>query len=71
MHMIITRMFKIPTMDSARDEMMIFMSGLREIILRGRMVRNSLSIERLTLILMSTTEVITIKKSSLDHELFR
>ena len=71
MHMIMINTFRIPNIDSPKEEMMIFMSGFLEIILSGLRVLNIFRIDRSTPKLMSITAVETIKKSSFDHEFFK
>jgi hypothetical protein len=50
---------------------MIFISGLREIILKGRKVRINFNIDKSTPRLISIMAVETMKKSNLDHEFLR
>jgi len=71
MHMIIMRTLKIPSIDSPKDEIIIFISGFLEIILKGLKVLKSFKIERPIFIVMSITATITMKKSSLDQLLLR
>ncbi len=62
---------KIPIIDSAKEDMMIFISGFLEIILKGLRVLNNFKIERSIPKLISISAVPTMKKSSLDQELFK
>ena len=71
MHMIIIKTLKIPIMDSPKEDMMIFMSGFLEMILKGLKVLKSFKIDKLTSKSISTMAVDTMKKSSLDHEFLR
>lgn len=71
MHMIMISTLKIPSIDSPKEEMMIFISGFLEMILNGLKVLNIFNIERSTPKLISMTAVHTMKKSSFDHELFK
>ena len=61
----------IPTIDYPSDEMIIFMSGFLEMILKGLKVLKSFKMERSTPIVISMMAVETIKKSSLDHPFFK
>ncbi len=62
---------KIPSIDSANEEMIIFISGFLDIILRGLNVRNNFNIDKPMSIVMSITAVITMKKSNFDQLLLR
>jgi hypothetical protein len=61
----------IPTIDSDREEIIIFISGFLDTILSGLRVLNSFNMAKLTPKLMSIIAVVTIKKSSFDHESLR
>ncbi len=69
--MMIINTLKIPIMDSPKEDMMIFMSGFLEMILKGLKVLKSFKIDKLTSKTISITAVQTIKKSNFDHELLR
>lgn len=71
MHIMMMSTLKMPIIDSPKEEMIIFISGFLEIILRGLRVLKSFKIERSIPKLMSITAVETMKKSSFDHELFK
>ena len=68
---IIIKTFNIPTIDYPSDEMIIFISGFLEMILKGLRVLKSFKIERSTPIVISIMAVETMKKSSLDHPFFK
>lgn len=70
-HIMMIRTLKIPSIDSPKDEIITFMSGFLEIILKGRKVLKSLRIERPMFMVISITAIITIKKSSFDQLLFK
>ncbi len=69
--MMIINMLKIPIMDSPKEDMIIFMSGFLEMILKGLKVLNSFKIDKLTSRTISIIAVQTMKKSNFDHELLR
>ena len=69
--MIMIRTFKIPSIDSPKEEIMIFISGFLEMILRGLRVLKSFNIERSIPRLISTTADETMKKSNFDQVLLR
>ena len=71
MHKMIINTLKIPSIDSPKDEIIIFMSGFLEIILNGLNVLISFKIERSIPTLMSIIAVETMKKSNFDQEFFR
>ena len=63
---------KIPNIDCPNDEIITFISGLRETILKGLRVLKSLRILRsISLIPISIMAVITMKKSNLHQESFK
>lgn len=71
-HKIIISTFIIPHIDWAKDDNMIFISVFLETILKGLKVRNSLKILRSTEVTdISTIDIQTIRKSSLDQLSFR
>ena len=65
------RTLKIPSIDSPRDDIIIFISGFLEIILKGLRVLKSFRMDRPIFIVMSITATMTMKKSSLDQLLLR
>lgn len=65
---IITTTLTIPHMECAKDEIITFISGFLDIILKGLKVLNNLKMPRLTLVeAMSTIAVTTIIKSRTDQ----
>lgn len=69
--MMIIRTLKIPSIDSPKEEIIIFISGFLDIILKGLKVLKSLRIERPIFKVISITATTTIKKSSFDQLLLR
>lgn len=65
--MMIIRTLKIPSIDSPKEEIIIFISGFLDIILKGLKVLKILRIERPIFKVISITATTTIKKSSFDQ----
>ena len=61
----------MPTIDYPSEEMIIFISGFLEMILRGLKVLKSFKMERSTPMVISMMAVETMKKSSFDHPFFK
>jgi len=70
-HIMIISTLKIPKTDSPKDEMMIFMSGFLDMILKGLKVLKSFRIDNPIFIVISITATTTMKKSSFDQLLLR
>ena len=70
-HIIMISTLKIPSIDSPKEDIITFISGFLDMILKGLKVLNILRIESPIFIVISMTATITIKKSSFDQLLLR
>lgn len=70
-HIIMISTLKIPSIDSPKEDIITFISGFLDMILKGLKVLNNLRIERPIFMVISMTATITIKKSSFDQLLLR
>ena len=70
-HITMISTLKIPSIDSPNEDIITFISGFLDMILKGLKVLNNLRIERPIFMVISMTATITIKKSSFDQLLLR